>query len=332
MLEVLVNWPAHPEEKDLIAAVWPREWAVVYSADHSKADILAMAGRFDAIAGQLTPELLAAATNLKFMHVLGHGIDRLGEGALAAALAARAIPIARANPAAITISEFVMMSLIALNRRLISVHENLAYRGEWSEKRLADRMKGGHGGEIYGRTLCVAGLGEIGRAIAARAKAFGMVVGGLTRNPGAYAPDALGIDFLGSLATPEECLSRSDHLVIALPLTPDTENFLSVERLAAMPRGSYLVNIGRAAMVDQDAMVTALETGDLAGAAIDVWPDESARTYPHPRAIHHHNVIMTPHSCAITRESRVRAIEAVGENMRRHQAGETLRNAAPLTL
>lgn len=332
MPEVLVNWPAQPEERDLIAASWPQDWTITYAADHAKAEIVAMATRFDAIAGQLTLDLLKAATGLKFMHVLGHGIDRLGEGELAKTLAARAIPIARANPAAITISEFVMMSLIALNRRLISVHENLAYRGEWSEKRLAERMKGGHGGEIYGRTLCIAGMGEIGRAIATKAKAFGMTVGGLTRNPQAYDAEALGLDFLGSLAAPEESLARSDHLVIALPLTPETENFLSAERLATMPRGSYLVNIGRAAMVDQDAMVAALETGQLAGAAIDVWPNEAARTYPHPRPIHHQNVIMTPHSCAITRESRVRAIEAVGENLRRHQAGRPLLNAAPLTI
>lgn len=330
MPAILVNWPAQAEEIEHINSTWPTEWDVIYARDLSKPDLLARAGSIDVIAGQLNAELLAAAGDLKFVHVLGHGIDRLGEGELAVALRARAIPIARANPAAITISEFVLMSMIALNRRIIDVHQALAYRGEWSEARLARRMQGGHGGEIHGQTLCIAGLGEIGRAIAEKARAFGMKVGGLTRDPSGYDADALGLDFLGRLDAPEEALSRSDHLVLALPLTEGTRNFLSAERLAAMPKGSFLINIGRAAMVDQKAMFEALRSEQLAGAAIDVWPDEAAKGYPSPYPIHQFNVIMTPHSCAITRESRQRAIEAVGENLRRYGAGRPLLNAAPL--
>jgi phosphoglycerate dehydrogenase-like enzyme len=81
-------------------------------------------------------------------------------------------------------------------------------------------------------------------------------------------------------------------------------------------------------MVDQEALQAALESGKLAGAAIDVWPHEERKTYPSDFPIHHFNVIMTPHSCAITRESRVRAVLAVGENLRRSLNGEPLLNAS----
>ncbi len=328
MLTVLANWPIQPEEEDLIAANWPAECTVVLANRAQPAELVARAGEFDVIAGQLSADLLRGATRLRLMHVLGHGIDRLGEGEVAQLLRERAIPIARANPAAITISEFVMMSLVALNRRLIQVHEALAYRGDWSQALLPGRLRGSLGGELHGSTLCIAGLGSIGQAIADRTRAFGMRVGALTRNPERYDAAARGLDFIGSLAEPEAFLAQSNHLVIALPLTPDTRNFLSAERIAAMPAGGYLVNIGRAAMVDQQAMHAALASGQLAGAAIDVWPNEADKTYPSPYPIHHYNVIMTPHSCAITRESRVRAIEAVGDNLRRLLAGQAPLNAS----
>jgi phosphoglycerate dehydrogenase-like enzyme len=328
VLAVLANWPIQPEEVALIEANWPADCTVVYSNRYKPDELVARAGEFDVIAGQLPIDILRGASKLRFVHVLGHGIDRLGEGEVAQILRDRAIPIARANPAAITISEFVLMSLVALNRRLIQIHEALAYRGDWSQHLLPGRLRGSMGGELHGTTLCIAGLGSIGRAIAHRAKAFGLRVGALTRNPQKYDAEALGLDFIGSLATPEPFLARSQHLVIALPLTNDTRTFLSAERLAAMPDQSFLINIGRAAMVDQKAMYEALASGKLAGAALDVWPNEAAKTYPSPYPIHHFNVIMTPHSCAITRESRVRAIEAVGENLTRTLRGEALLNAS----
>ena len=328
MLSVLANWPVQPEEIEIIRESWPAECEVVLASQHSKTDVLARAGEFNVIAGQLQVELLRDAHRLQLMHVLGHGIDRLGEGEVADILRARAVPIARANPAAITISEFVLMSLIALNRRLIQVHEALAYRGDWSQDLLPGRLRGSLGGELHGTTLCVAGLGSIGQAIAERAKAFGMRVGALTRQPEKYDAAELGLDFVGAIDHPEPWLAQAQHLVVALPLNEGTRNFLNASRIEIMPRGAFLVNIGRAAMVDQSAMHAALASGQLAGAAIDVWPNEADKTYPSPQPIHHFNVIMTPHSCAITRESRVRALQAVGENIRRLQRGAPVLNAS----
>ena len=328
MLTVLANWPVQPEEVDLIGSCWPAECNVVYGPEHQAEELVRRANEFDVIAGQVPVGLLRPASRLRFVHVLGHGIDRLGTGELADILRQRQIPIARANPAATTISEFVIMSLIALNRRLIRTHEALAYRGDWSRSLLPGRLRGSMGGELRGATLCIAGLGSIGQAIADRAMAFGMRVGALTRNPTRYNAEALGLDYLGSLSDPVPYLKEARHLVLALPLTDGTREFLSHERLHAMPEGSFLVNISRAGMVDQQAMHDALASGQLAGAAIDVWPNEEIRTYPSAQPIHHFNVIMTPHSCAITRESRIRAIDTIGENLRRYLRGEALKGAS----
>ena len=330
MLTVLANWPVQPEEVEVIETRWPAECSVVYGKEYSTAELAARAAEFDVIVGQVPVEVLRRAERLRFVHVLGHGVDRLDEGEVAEILRRRKIPIARANPAAITISEFVLMSLVALNRRLIQVHEALAYRGDWSQALLSNRLKGGLGGELFGTTLCIAGLGSIGQAIAERARAFGMRVGALTRQPENYDAASLGLDFIGSLASPEPHLAKAQHLVLALPLNEGTRSFLTAERLLAMPRGSFLVNIGRAAMVDQKAMYEALASGHLAGAAIDVWPNEELKSYPSSYPIHHFNVIMTPHSCAITRESRIRALDAVGDNLRRTLRSEALLSAASL--
>ena len=327
-MRVLANWPVQPEEIEVIRAEWPAACEVLFGPQLSEEELVAVAPTLDVIAGQVPAKPLEAATALRFIHVLGHGIDRLGEGAVAALLRERRVPIARANPAANTIAEYVVMSLIALNRRLIRIHEALAYRGDWSLDLLPGRLRGSMGGELEGTTLTIAGLGGIGQTIARRAAAFGMRVGALTRRPERYDADALGLAFVGSLDEPEEWLRRSNHLVIALPLTEGTRLFLNADRFATLPEGALLVNIGRAAMVDQKALFDALGSGRLAGAAIDVWPDEPARTYPSPYPIHHFNVIMTPHNCAVTRESRIRALRAVGENLRRSLEGLPLLDAS----
>ncbi len=328
MLNVLANWPAQPEEREIIAASWPEGATVHYGQDLAPEELDRLLPEIDVIIGAANAPMLRRAERLKFIHVLGHGVDRLGEPETAAILRERGIPIARANPAAITISEFVVMSMVALTRSLIQIHEALAYRGDWSRSRLPGRMQGSLGGELHGATLTIAGLGSIGQEIAKRAKAFGMRVGALTRAPEKYDAAALGLDFLGRLDAPEAHLARTDHLVLALPANPDTRLFLSAERIAALKERSYLVNIGRASLVDQEAMVQALAMGRLAGAAIDVWPNEELRTYPSPQPIHHFNVIMTPHSCAMTRESRVRALQVAGANLERALRGEALVNAA----
>lgn len=327
-LKVLVNWPVEASELAIIEASWPAGCSVVIGNKTAPEELLKIAPELDVIVGDVPAALLHKATRVRLLHVMGHGIDKLGTGEVAQIIRARGLPIARSNPASITLAEFVIMAMVALNRRVLKLHEALAYRGQWSRDLVARRLDGSLGGELYGASLLIAGMGGIGQEIGKRARAFGMRVGALTRRPASYDAAAHGLDFIGALAEPEPWLARADHLVLALPLTDETRNFLSAERFAAMKAGSFLINIGRSAMVDQTALVQALGSGRLAGAAIDVWPNEELRTYPSPTPIHHFNVIMTPHTSAITRESRVRAITLVGENLQRLMNGEPLLNLA----
>lgn len=329
-LTVLANWPADGEDVALVRRFWPSSCIPIFGAKTSEAELEARAGEFDVIVGSLPPALMRRANRLKFVHVMGHGIDRLDQGEVGSLLRERGIPVARANPAASTIAEYVIMCLIALNRRLIAVHEALAHRGDWSLWRRPDRLRESMGGELQGSSLCIVGLGSIGQAIALRARAFGMHVGALTRTPERYDAQSFGLDYIGSLADPDPYIARARHLVIVVPLSQETENLIDARRLAAMPNGGFLVNVGRSAIVHSSALYDALRTGHLAGAAIDVWENEHERSYPARLPLHHFNTIMTPHYAAITRETRIRAIEAVGNNLSRWLAGQRLLNATDI--
>lgn len=322
MLTILASWAELPAERELVTSMW-RGCDVLFASDFDRQELEARASSIDVIvAGKVPLWLARAATNLKFVHILGHGIDQFCDDDVRQFLQDRHTPIVRANPAAIPIAEFVIMSLIALNRRLIRQHEALAYRGDWSKELMKHRLEGSMGGELFGSTLCIVGLGGIGMAIAERARAMGMRVGALTRDPARHADAPL--DFVGSLSEPDEWLSQSPHVVLALPLTDSTKNFFDAERLSRLPKGSLLVNVGRAGLVDESALYAALASGQLAGAAIDVWDDEQAKSYPSRFPLHHFNVLMTPHSTALTREARLRAFATVGNNIARFAAGEPL--------
>jgi phosphoglycerate dehydrogenase-like enzyme len=322
LLTVLASWAALPAERELVTSMW-RGCEILFASDFSRQELEARAPSVDVIvAGKLPLWTAVAATNLKFVHVLGHGIDQFCDDDVRQLLLERRTPIVRANPAAIPIAEFVIMSMIALNRRLIRQHEALAYRGDWSKDLMRDRLEGSMGGELSGSTLCIVGLGSIGMAIAERARAMGMKVGALTRDPARHANASL--DFVGGLSQPDEWLARSKHIVLALPLTGSTQNFLDAERLSRLPRGGFLVNVGRSGLVDHSALYAALASGQLAGAAIDVWDDEQAKGYPSRYPLHQFNVVMTPHSTALTREARLRAFGTVGESIARFAAGGQL--------
>jgi phosphoglycerate dehydrogenase-like enzyme len=178
------------------------------------------------------------------------------------------------------------------------------------------------GFELASRTLAIIGLGKIGREVARLAKAFGMRVIGNRRHPAdnpvphvdaLYGPEAL-----------HGLLGETDFLLLATPHTPETEKLIGAAEFAVMKRGSVLINLARGAVVDQAAMVEALRSGQLAGAALDVFeveplpPGDPLWTLP--------NVLICPHSAstADTENSKITALFI--DNLKRYLAGEPLLN------
>ncbi|HLS90623.1 MAG TPA: D-2-hydroxyacid dehydrogenase [Limnochordia bacterium] len=179
---------------------------------------------------------------------------------------------------------------------------------------------------LYGQTVCILGLGGIGRQVAVRARAFGMRVLGVKRNP----QPVEGVERVVSPDQLDEVLPETQHLAITVPLTPETRGMIDARRLRLLPRGAFLYNIGRGAVVDEEALIEALQTGHLGGAGLDVFVEEPLPE-GHP-FWSMDNVLITPHMGADTPWDNDRAAELFIDNFRRFVAGEPLRNVVDLDL
>lgn len=178
------------------------------------------------------------------------------------------------------------------------------------------------GTELAGKTIAIIGLGKIGREIARIASALDMrVIGSRRHLTGVPVP---GVD---QLYGPDELftiLSQADFLALSCPHTPDTDGLIGAKELAALPVGAALINIARGAVVDQTALVEALRSGHLRGAALDVFateplpPDDPLWTMP--------NVIISPHSASTADAENEKLTRLFCDNLKRYLAGEPLLN------
>jgi len=191
--------------------------------------------------------------------------------------------------------------------------------------RLARRWSEEPTGTLEGKTLCIVGMGSIGRAIAARAKPFGMRIVGVKRTVRQDDPAWEHADELLPVGKLRAALSGADYVALTLPHTPETERLFDEETIAAIKPGAYFANVGRGAVVDEAALVRALRSGRLSGAALDVFETE-----PLPRESplwELENVIISPHSTDnVPRLMEEKLVGLFCENLRRYLAGEELIN------
>jgi phosphoglycerate dehydrogenase-like enzyme len=181
--------------------------------------------------------------------------------------------------------------------------------------------------ELGSATVGILGYGGIGREVGRRLRAMGSRVLGLKRRPldgGQGAVDAHGVELLHGDAGLERLLAESEALVVSVPDTPATRGLVSREWIRALRRGAVLVNVARGRVVDEAALIEALEDGHLRGAGLDVFateplaPDSPLWALP--------NVLMTPHVSGVSRDFWRREMDLVLENLRRFVEGESLRN------
>lgn len=234
---------------------------------------------------------------------------------LDAAVLARVSFASAAGVHAGMLAEFALYGLLALRkdaRRL----ERMRSERSWVHYAM---------GELDGSTIAILGLGQIGVALAARCRAFGMHVIGLNRS-GATHP---AVDETAPTTALESIATRSDALAITLPITDATLGMVSSRVLAALSPDAVLINVGRGAVVDEPALIDALRHGRLAGAVLDVFAaeppaaDNPLWTLP--------NVVFSPHTAALSRRENARIVELFCENLDRFARGEGLRNALNLS-
>jgi glyoxylate reductase len=200
-----------------------------------------------------------------------------------------------------SVADFTWALILAITRRL-SEGERLVRRGEWKGWALDLLL----GSELRGKQLGLIGLGRIGRAVAARAPAFGMRVAftggrihpetGARTNPG--PGDHVPVVEQMSL---DKLLIGSDIVSLHVPLTPETRHLIDKRALTRMKRSAYLINTARGPVVDEEALAWALQHNLLAGAALDVYENEPA---VHPDLLHLENVLLVPHLGSGTTETR----------------------------
>lgn len=174
--------------------------------------------------------------------------------------------------------------------------------------------------ELSASTVGVVGLGGIGREVARRAKALGARVVGTRRRP----EPVDGVELLRGSDGLDRLLAESHYVVLTVPETEETAGFVDAGALARMRRGAVLVNVSRGGLVDEAALVAALESGRLRGAALDVFATEPLPD-GHP-LWHAPGTLITPHTSAYTHRFWEREAELLLDNLRRYRAGEPLRN------
>lgn len=177
--------------------------------------------------------------------------------------------------------------------------------------------------ELRGRTLGIVGYGDIGRAVARLAQAFGLRVLALRRQPAPAGSDDLA-EQVYSVSQRRELLARCDHVVVAAPLTPETRGLLGAAELGSLPAGAVLVNVGRGPVVDEAALVAALRSGHLRGAALDVFEVEPL---PPGHALWGlDNVLVSPHCADRVLGWLSEATRLFVRNFERFRAGRELLN------
>ncbi len=244
----------------------------------------------------------ALGPRIRWVHILGAGAD----GFPFDALDDRLLTCSRGagGPA---IAEFVLATMLAFEKQL---------PGSWITQPAAAWNTAQLGG-LEGRTLGIIGLGAIGSEVARRALAFSMEVIGTRRQPGPAPVD--GVALCPDLLT---LLGRSDHLVVAAPATPATRHLLDEAAFAAVKPGVHLVNVARGSLVDQDALIRALDDGRVAMASLDV-VDPEPLPDGHP-LYRHPSVRLSPHISWSSPRTAVRTITCFTENLARYREGRQL--------
>jgi phosphoglycerate dehydrogenase-like enzyme len=267
------------------------------------------------ISGLWRDQLVERAQKLCFIQSIGAGTDQFGREALRQ----REIRLASARGVnAQAVAEHAMALILALARRLPEARDNQrmhVWRGMIGD--LSARED-----ELGGKSLLIVGLGDIGWRLARLAKAFDMRVIGLRRDPenGAGAADA--VHRMGELAA---LLPAADFVALTCPLVKETENLIDAAALGAMKRSAFLINVARGRCIDEPALIEAMSTGRIAGAAIDVAVDEPlAATSPLWDIA---TALITPHTAGETRRYEDNVLDILLDNLARLWRGDpTLRN------
>ena len=271
-------------------------------------DVDLVLGDWTGVTG-LRADQVPDAKRLVFVQQPSVGVDSLDVDALTE----HGIPVANcAGANAVSVAEWCVGASYAVLRWLAWADSRMRV-GEWPQMEIAQRG----GGEIAGRQVGIVGMGPIGRECAQRFGALGADVAYWSRSQHADSGGARYLEL-------DDLFAHSQVLVLVIALASGTRGMISAERLAQMPSGAYVVNAARGGVLDEVALLDAIRSGHLAGAALDVYATEPLPADSPLRA--EDRILLSPHAAGATREAQGRLIGAVVDNIRRAVSGEPVLN------
>ncbi len=304
-MNILVTMELLPEHRGWLEAAGPNE-TFRFETKPGREDVRWA----DVIFGNVPPRLLSPNDRLRWMQTGSAGVD----GYLGGALPDGCVLTNATGAYGLAISEYMVAAWLALLKKL-PLYRDRQKECDWRDM--------GPVGSVWNSTVLVLGLGDIGGEFAKRAKALGAYVIGMRRT-GTKKPE-----FVDELIHPESlpgALSRADCVAVSLPGTEATRRMLDGAAFSAMKDGAVLLNVGRGTVVDTEALLAALRSGKLSGAALDV-------TDPEPLPADHplwqmENVLVTPHVSGgfHLRETHDRIVRIMAENLRAYLSGRPLKN------
>ena len=257
---------------------------------------------------QVTAEILAAAPNLLAIGRVGVGLDNLN---LQAATERGVVVIAPLNANATSVAELTIGLMLGLARKL-AFSDRSTKGGGWDRK-------GCTGVELDRKTVAICGLGRIGRMVALRARAFGMKL--VVFDPFVKVDSPVLLELNAHLAQSlPEAVSAADFVTVHSPLTAETRHMFNEKTFGAMKPGSFFINTSRGGVMDEQGLLSALRSGHLGGAALDVREVEPPKARSDFEQMD--NVILTPHIGAFTTEAQTRTFEAVCDDIEHVLRGE----------
>lgn len=261
----------------------------VVEAKADPARLVGVAAMIVRSATKVTADLLAAAPDLRCVVRAGVGVDNIDlEAAKARGVAVMNTPGASTN----AVAELAMGMIFALFREIPRADASMK-AGRWEKKAF-------EGGEVAGKTLGIVGLGRIGLALARKAVGVGMTVIGCDPITSAEAAAAAG----ATKVSEDDLLGRADVLSLHVPALPETVGMVDAAWIGRTKPGAFLVNCARGNLIVEGDLLAALDSGRLAGAALDVFAEEPPKGGPTRRLAAHPRVIATPHIGAATREAQ----------------------------
>jgi D-3-phosphoglycerate dehydrogenase / 2-oxoglutarate reductase len=277
----------------------------------SAEELFSVIGNYDALIvrgrTKVTAAVFDAGSCLKVVGRAGVGVDNID---LAAAKAHQVTVVNSPMATTVAVAELAMGMMLALVRELPRADAAMK-DGKWLKKEL-------EGVELYQKTLGIIGFGRIGASVGARARAFGMRI--LAYDPGKAAEDIAARG--GEKVELDTLLAQSDFITLHVPLNASTKNLIGMDALRKMKPGVRLVTAARGGVVEEEALLAALDSGHVAGAALDVFASEPPGL---TALVSHPHVIAIPHIGAQTVEAQERAAEDISTEILNALKGEELR-------